>query len=558
MVLKNHPLNLGRKQRRFVTLDIAMTNPILKFIPLFAAFFLFFSCTKESVVDPPTEPDSANPSEPDASTLSTIGFDHPSFNVMNPTDWLAWQDKVRAAFAEEEVDTQDFIWNALNVWYFWKEETAELDEDFFSNLQEYLDFLKGYSSPESMVDALTNAEDRFTFYNEDYSVLANSLGGISKSDGLEFGLVANDDSDDVIIYTRYVARASNAEAAGIKRGDLFNRIDGQLITRSNYVSLLNNRSDTYSLGRAEQDATGAFVSIEEEVSLTQVENFSENPVLHHSIYSNGSQKVGYLVYNQFISAYNQELNEIFGTFKSNAIDELVIDLRYNPGGSTAAAAILASLIHDGSGVFAKQRWNPYWTSMFGSSLEDTFSNQISVDGATVPLNRLGMRRVYVLTQSGTASSSELLINGLRPYIDVVQIGDTTRGKNEFSITLVDDPGSTSGSTVFPYLYQSSRIDQINPNNSFALQPLVGKYENSEGFSDYTDGLVPQVQFSEIVKVDGRTVFRIGAFGTLDDGLFAKAIEHMSGSMGATRAFRPTGIPAEQLREKESLMFVEFE
>jgi carboxyl-terminal processing protease len=294
------------------------------------------------------------------------------------------------------------------------------------------------------------------------------------------------------------------------------------------------------------------------VSLTQVENFSENPVLFHSIYNNGSQKVGYLVYNQFISAYNQELNDIFGTFKSNAIDELIIDLRYNPGGSTAAAAILASLIHDGSGVFAKQRWNPYWTSMFGSSLEDTFSNQISIDGATIALNRLGMKRVYVLTQSGTASSSELLINGLRPYVEVIQIGDTTRGKNEFSITLVDDPASSSGSTIFPYLYQPSRVDQINPNNSFALQPLVGRYENSEGFSDYTNGLVPQIQFNEIVKVDGRTVFRIGAFGTLEDGLFAQAIEHISGTMGTTRAFRPTGIPAEQLREKESLMFVEFE
>src|SRR5210317_1360619 len=117
MVLKNHPLHLGRKQRRFVTLDKAMTNPALKFISLLAAFFLFLSCTKESVVEPPTVPDSANPSEPDASTLSSIGFDNPSFNVINPTEWLAWQDKVRAAFAEEEVDTQDFIWNALNVWY---------------------------------------------------------------------------------------------------------------------------------------------------------------------------------------------------------------------------------------------------------------------------------------------------------------------------------------------------------------------------------------------------------------------------------------------------------
>jgi hypothetical protein len=195
--------------------------------------------------------------------------------------------------------------------------------------------------------------------------------------------------------------------------------------------------------------------------------------------------------------------------------------------------------------------------MFGSGLEDRFTDEIKVNNASVAINRLGMKRVYVLTQSGTASSSELLINGLIPYIEVIQIGETTRGKNEFSITLVDDPKSQSGQTIFPYLFQSSRVDQINPKNSFALQPLVGKYENSVGFSDYTSGLDPLIAFSEIERINGRISFNIGTFGTLDDGLFAQAIAHMNGGVANQRATRSLGEPAEDLRLSEPLMFVEF-
>ena len=508
----------------------------------------------EPLVDPGAIDNTDNTQEP---SLSDIAFNHPTFDVINPTPWLEWKDQLSASLKDESIDTEDFIWNALNIWYFWKAQTPALSETRFTNVQDYLDYLKGFSSAESMIESITNTEDRFTFFNEDYSVLINSLGGISKSDGLEFGLVANTDSEDVIIYTRYVARESSAEAQGLQRGDLFNRIDGQLLTRSNYSALINNRADNYTLGRAQQDASGDFLNAEGEVTLTRVENFQENPVQFHSVFTTGNKKVGYLVYNQFISNYNQELNEIFATFKSNSIEELIIDLRYNPGGSTAAAGVLASMIHDGSGVFAKQRWNAYWTSLFGSSLEDPFTDQITVDNATVPLNRLGMKRVYVLTQSGTASSSELLINGLSPYIEVIQIGETTRGKNEFSITLVDDPGSQSGETVFPYLFQSSRVAQINPNNSFALQPLVGKYENSLGFSDYTNGLDPLITYSEIERINGRISFNIGSFGTLEDGLFAQAIAHMNGGLTNQRAARPLGEPAEDLRPSEALMFVEF-
>jgi hypothetical protein len=109
-------------------------------------------------------------------------------------------------------------------------------------------------------------------------------------------------------------------------------------------------------------------------------------------------------------------------------------------------------------------------------------------------------------------------------MQVIHIGDTTRGKNEFSITLVDD---VSGYSNFPFLYHPSREAYINSNVSWALQPLVGRYENSLGFSDYTTGLVPDIIQSE-------SVLNMGQLGSITEPLLAKAIEQITGVVSSSR------------------------
>ena len=76
-----------------------------------------------------------------------------------------------------------------------------------------------------------------------------------------------------------------------------------------------------------------------------------------------------------------------------------------------------------------------------------------------------MSKVYFITSQSTASASELLINGLKPYIDVIQIGDVTLGKNVGSITLYD------------YIDNNSLTK--NPNHNYAMQPIVLKIANSD-------------------------------------------------------------------------------
>src|SRR5690606_11567216 len=174
-------------------------------------------------------------------------------------------------------------------------------------------------------------------------------------------------------------------------------------------------------------------------------------------------------------------NQAFGSLKVQNITHLVLDLRYNSGGSIATATKLASMITGQftGQVFAKEQWNskmhPHYEQVNPQNLVSRFTASIG----NAPINDLQLTTVYVLTSASTASASELVINGLKPYIDVVQIGDYTTGKNVGSVTLYDSPSF-------------GKRDR-NPNHFYAMQPIVLKVVNKDGFGDYQqNGLAPDV------------------------------------------------------------------
>src|SRR5690606_22570566 len=124
------------------------------------------------------------------------------------------------------------------------------------------------------------------------------------------------------------------------------------------------------------------------------------------------------------------------------------------------------------------------------------------------INSLNLNKVYVLTTGRTASASELIINGLEPYIDVVQIGKTTVGKFQASVTLFDSPGMTNTTNV-------------NKNHTYAIQPLVFKSANAEGKSDYVNGLTPDLEISEDLG-------NMGTLGDPQEPFLKAALNHIAG------------------------------
>ncbi|MCV6630688.1 MAG: S41 family peptidase [Flavobacteriaceae bacterium] len=412
----------------------------------------------------------------------------------------------------------DFVWKGLNLWYFWQADVPNLADNRFGSDSDYTNYLKSYDSPKTLFESLlfksSNDEDRFSDISENYKDLVNSLSGVSKNNGLDFRLYRINKGAELYGEVRYIMKDSDAASKDIQRGEIFTTVDGTPLTDSNYQNLLFGSKDTYTLGMADYN-NGNPTSNGKEVSLTKIANFQENPILLQKVIESGGKKIGYLMYNQFVSSYNKELNDVFGSFKTAGVTDLVLDFRYNPGGSVNTSRLLSSMVHttNTSKLYIKQRWNSKIQSQLPSEqLEDYFAN--TIDGTTA-LNSLNLNKVYILITNGSASASELVINGLNPHMDVILIGNTSRGKNEFSITLVDDKENS-------FIYNKNRESAINPQNNWAMQPLVGRNENSAGFSSYTSGFTPDIVFEE-------TRGNLGILGENNEPFLAKALAVINGT-----------------------------
>ncbi|WP_222984462.1 S41 family peptidase [Flagellimonas meishanensis] len=412
-----------------------------------------------------------------------------------------------------DIVVQNFMWRAMNLWYFWQGEVPNLADTRFTSDEQLIDFLEETPNPEDFYfDVLLFNDDRFSFLNEDYKELVNNLSGVSKSNGLEFGLRRFSGSDDLFGYVQYIVPNSDASTKDIARGELFTRVDGQQLNIDNYVGLLFGDNDTYTLGMADIDGT-TITDSTKEVTLTKIENQVEDPILVATTLDINGTKIAYLMYNRFLSNFNEQLNDAFGQFITDGATELVLDMRYNPGGSVNTSRLLASMIHgtNTNNLYIRQRWNDkIQEQLSAEQLEDYFANSTG----SSPINSMNLSKVYVLATGSSASASELVMNGLAPYVDVIHIGETTRGKNEFSITLVDDPEGS-------YVYNSSRENQINSENNWGLQPLVGRNENADGFFDYTDGLAPDIVLEEDLA-------NLGVLGDPNEPLLARAIQEITG------------------------------
>ncbi|MGB6151287.1 MAG: S41 family peptidase [Pricia sp.] len=422
------------------------------------------------------------------------------------------------------VELQDFMWKAMNFWYFWQGDVENLSDAKFPISEEgskiYTEFLASEEDPGKFFDdKLLFSEDRFSFYNDDYVELTQSLAGISRSNGMEFGLVRIPDSDQIIGYVRYILPDSDAATKTIDRGDIFTGVDGTRLNDANYRNLLFGSNNTYTLNMA-TIVDGMPEPNGEEVTLTKQENLQENPIFLDEIIETNGKKIGYLVYNGFTNEYDEQLNDVFERFKNAAVTDLVLDLRYNPGGSVNTARLLSSMIYgtDTKAVFLKARYNNKYQQILednGTDVKDYFAAKT---GKGTSIHSLSLKKAYVLTTQASASASELVINGLAPYMEIVQIGEKTRGKNEFSVTMVDDRENN-------YLYSPKRIDKIASNNRWAIQPLLGRNENADGFSDYTAGLVPNIALREDLS-------NLGVLGDLSEPLLARAIQEITGTTTA--------------------------
>lgn len=263
-----------------------------------------------------------------------------------------------------------------------------------------------YSTPQMMINALSVTPPdlwSFAMTAQEYEDFANQ-----STSGFGFGYTSD--------LTIYLVRI-NAPAYGkILRGDRILEVNSAPATQALIMEASGNvgQKTLFTVLRGAQEV---------EVNVTPGK-YSFKVALGKVI-EQGSNNIGYLRYDAFTQNSVSEFETIFTTFKSANIDELVIDLRYNSGGSVSAASALLDNI---SNNYAGQR-QVYldWNANYKHNNTNYYFEDVDMQDG----NELNIKRVVFLVTYHSASSSELIISALKPYLgdsNVVTVGSATHGK----------------------------------------------------------------------------------------------------------------------------------
>jgi C-terminal peptidase prc len=277
--------------------------------------------------------------------------------------------------------------------------------------------------------------------------------------GHGFGMKLDADRN---IRVSFVYKDSPMDKQGVTRGYKLTQINGQTVS-----SLLANNTFSSAFG---EDKAGVKNRFQVEDLSGKIREFTiakeavtMNTVLHRSVFQESEKKVGYLVFNTFVEKSVAELNEAFAYFKNQGVSELVLDLRYNGGGSLDVAQHLAGLI-GASKASAKE-----FVELTYNAQKQEFNKPYNFKATT---NDLNLSRLFVITTGSSASASEAVINGLKPYMDVITIGDATHGK--------------------PVGMNPMEIE----NSGLVLVPITFKVANADGQAEYFNGIPVNASVSD--------------------------------------------------------------
>jgi len=374
-----------------------------------------------------------------------------------------------------------YVWwinesDSANIpFYYWYDQVPKAFNPFnpvFANADSVLRGNRGISSYPK-VDG--KKVDRYSFLDRKGVVSGMLQGGMSGDFGFQVtAIYESRQSKKIGLYVIYVYKGSPAGKAGVQRGWKITSVNGQntlnLTSSSNLGSISKaiyfNQTTSFTFQRPNGSITSG-------IDLNRT-TYHINPVLFDTIYTVNNEKVGYLVYNSYISVKSgsnsakakQEIDKAFNYFKSAEVRDLIVDLRYNGGGAVNSAVYLDNLIAPASAngqVMFRSLYNKPLTDYLNSStsLKSKFIDPVKY--ALAPDN-LNLTRVFFIVSHNTYSASELTINNLKPYMHVYLVGDTTGGKPVgffgLPVSFVTD---TSGYTHVADMY-SINFRSVNRNN----------------------------------------------------------------------------------------------
>lgn len=338
-----------------------------------------------------------------------------------------------------DLNISDFLYLGLKDIYYWNSRVP-------TNLT-----VSSFPTPDSLLSfSIARPEDRFSAIIKDGNAYYDRLVDGTQSPIFGFGTVFVGPGE---VRLQRVLGGSSAAQAGLRRGQRIISIDGAPIPNdvASFNTILNNLGMTTTLVVEDSAKVRKTATLMRTV-------FNEQVVPIVRTYTVAGKKVGYLLFTSFTQSAVGELGTAFATLRSENITELVLDLRYNGGGSVATAGVLCS------NIASQLAGTPYVILKYNSRY--TPNNQQFTMSAQP--NGLNLNRLFVITTDRTASASELTINALRPYITVKTVGATSYGK-------------PVGSNIV-----------IHRKSGYMLLPISFAYTNALGQADFTAGFKPDI------------------------------------------------------------------
>lgn len=350
--------------------------------------------------------------------------------------------------SERETKTiYEIINQTMNEWYYWNEEIPNINASNYSSVNDYF-------------EALLVSQDRWSYIANLDALLAYLENGTYKGYGLAFKY----DSEDKL-RVKLIFDESPLASEGITRGWALININGVAVADLTENQVLDELDKTTSTFIFENN-----LGEQKEITASQKE-IDQNSVLSRKIIDHEGVKVGYLAFDSFIGSSEDALNEAFDYFKNNEAKELVLDLRYNGGGSTTISNQLAGLIT--GNIFQGEI---YSKTFHNTSKSEENSSQSFFDQPSA----YGFNRVFVITTDRTASASEMVINGLKPYLGddkVILIGSKTHGK-----------------PVGMYVFE-------NQDFNLAIVPISFSITNADEEGNYFEGIPVDFEIADDLSHD---------------------------------------------------------
>jgi C-terminal processing protease CtpA/Prc len=346
------------------------------------------------------------------------------------------------------LDQNVFVRDILREYYLWYQELPDLDPALYDSPEAYLEAVRLRPQDETF-SYIASAQATSSFYSDSQYVGLGFSASWVREDRVRLSQVFPD---------------SPASDAGMARGDHLIQVAGTPIEELAAPGAWDAAFGPADIGvsvelvwRSAGGVDGRAVLSKRPVTIPTV---SQKEVLE----VNGLP-VGYLHLRNFVEPSIGALDTAFAEFQARGVTDIVLDLRYNGGGLIEVARHLGSLI----GGF-RTNTQPF--------VELVHNDKNSVRNRTYrfddPPESLHVPRLVVIATRASASSSELVIQGLKPFIPVTVVGDRTYGK-------------PVGQYGFDF------CDKV-------LFPVAFRNRNAAGESDYFDGIPANCPASDNLDV----------------------------------------------------------